>query len=392
MLGFGKIWGMRGFSDEQLSMVILCPSDMIGPKHPIRRIRLIVDEILVGLDGDFEAMYSKVGRPSIPPEQLLKAQILICLYSIRSQRQFCERLNYDMLFKWFLDMPFDAPAFSHSTFSKNCDRLLGESIAEKFFEAVVDQAKLKGYVSNDHFSVDGTLLEAWASTKSFVPKPKDGDDGDDGGSVDGLEESGGVNEKSEELKPKLLGRNCFVDFKGSKRSNSTHVSTTDPEARLFKKSGGAAAKLCFTGHSIVENRNGLIVKLALTQSTGTAERDTALVLLESLPKTRGVTVGADKGYDTKDFVDGCRRLGITAHVAQNDTNRKSAIDKRTTRHVGYQISLRKRKLVEEPFGWLKTIAGGKKLRHKGQKRNQQWLHIAGGICNLVKMAKLEASQ
>ena len=326
---------MRGTPDPQMAMLTtLSTEDLIPPDHPIRRIRVVVDEVLAELDDTFEQMYASSGRSSVPPESLLKATVLMAMYSIRSERAFCERLNYDLLFKWFLDLRIDDRAFDASTFSKNRQRLLDHDVADEFFAAVVRQAKLRRYISSDHFSVDGTLLEAWASHKSF--KPKDGPPSDP-----------------------PAGRNTEVQWHGQKRSNDTHASTTDPQARLARKSNATAAKLCYTGHLLMENRNALIVDAELTAATGYAERDCAAEMLARLPtRARRRTVAADKGYDTRDFVAKTRAMGFTPHVAQNTTNRRSAIDGRTTRHAGHQVSQRIRKRVEEPFGWIKTIGGG----------------------------------
>jgi transposase len=348
-------------------LTTLSPEELIPAGHPIRRIRVVVDAVLAELDGEFTVMYSRVGRPSVPPEQLLKATVLMALYSIRSERAFCERLNYDLLFKWFLDLPIDAPAFDATTFSKNRQRLLDHEIADRFFAAVVGQAKLRRYVSSDHFSVDGTLLEAWASHKSF--KPKDGPPA-----------------------PPPPGRNAEVSFHGQRRSNTTHASTTDPEARLARKSNATAAKLSYAGHLLMEHRNALIVDIELTEATGYAERDTALEMLGRLPPTkRRRTVAGDKGYDTADFVAQARELGITPHVAPNTTNRRSAIDGRTTRHAGHLVSQRIRKRIEEPFGWIKTIAGGRKLRYIGKQRNRAWFLMTGAIYNLIRITALDAA-
>jgi transposase len=345
----------------------LSTEDLIPVDHPIRRIRRIVDEVLAELDDEFEAMYSRLGRPSVPPELLLKATVLMALYSVRSERAFCERLNYDLLFKWFLDLRIDAAAFDPTTFTKNRDRLLTHEIADRFFAAVVGQAKLRRYLSSDHFSVDGTLLEAWASHKSFKPK---------GGSGSGAPPS---------------GRNAETDYRGRPRSNQTHASTTDPEALLARKSSGAAAKLCYAGHLLMENRNALLVDIELTQADGYAERATALAMLERLPRRRRRrTVATDKAYDTAGFVDGCRDLGVTPHVAPNTTNRRSAIDGRTTRHPGHRVSQRIRARIEEPFGWIKTIGGGRKLRYRGRQRNRAWFLLAGATYNLVRIAALDA--
>ena len=290
---------MRGTPVRQLSMLSsLSTEDLIPAGHPIRKIRVVVDTVLAEMDGRFEAMYSTQGRPSVPPEVLLKSTVLMAMYSMRSERAFCERLNYDMLFKWFLDLPIDAPSFDASTFSKNRQRLLGQNIADEFFAAVVRQAKLRRYMSSDHFSVDGTLLEAWASHKSFKPKNPD-TDGDVGG-------------------PK--GRNAEVGWHGQKRSNDTHESTTDPEAMLYRKSNNTAARLGYAGHILIEHRNGLIVDADLTTATGYAERDSAKTMLDRLPKRkRRRTVAGDKNYDTKAFVADVRAAGFAPHVAQNNT-------------------------------------------------------------------------
>jgi transposase len=346
----------------------LSPEDLIPADHPIRRIRKVVDAVLADLDGEFDAMYAGSGRPSVPPETLLKATVLMALYSIRSERAFCERLNYDLLFKWFLDLPIDAKAFDATTFTKNRDRLLDHEIADRFFAAVVGQAKLRRYLSSEHFSVDGTLLEAWASHKSFQPKGKPG------------------------RKPPTAGRNAEVSFHGERRSNETHQSTTDPEARLARKSNATAAKLCYTGHLLMEHRNALIVDAELTEATGYAERATALEMLERLPPMkRRRTIAGDKGYDTKDFVADVRGLGFTPHVAPNTTRQRSTIDGRTTRHPGHVTSQRIRKRIEEPFGWMKTIAGGRKLRYIGRQRNRAWFLMTGAVYNIIRIAALDAT-
>jgi transposase len=346
----------------------LSPEDLIPPDHPIRRIRTVVDAVLAELDGEFAAMYAGSGRPSVPPETLLKATVLMALYSIRSERAFCERLNYDLLFKWFLDLPIDAKAFDATTFTKNRDRLLDHEIADQFFAAVVGQAKLRRYLSSEHFSVDGTLLEAWASHKSFQPKHKPG------------------------RKPPTAGRNAEVSFHGERRSNETHQSTTDPEARMARKSNATAAKLCYTGHLLMEHRNALLVDAELTEATGYAERATAFEMLERLPPmTRRRTVAGDKGYDTKDFVADVRGLGFTPHIAPNTTRQRSTIDGRTTRHPGHVVSQRIRKRIEEPFGWIKTIAGGRKLRYIGRQRNRAWFLMTGAVYNIIRIAALDAA-
>jgi transposase len=357
---------VRGKPEQQLAMLTsLSTEDLIPADHPIRRIRAVVEVVLADLDDEFEAMYSRIGRPSVPPEQLLKATVLMALYSIRSERAFCERLNYDLLFKWFLDMRIDQPAFDATTFSKNRRRLLEHEVADEFFAAVVRQAKLRRYVSSDHFSVDGTLLNAWASHKSFKPK-------------DGPPPSAPA------------GRNVEVQWHGEKRSNDTHASTTDPEARLYRKSHNTAATLCYSAHLLMENRNALIVDAELTTADGYAERATALAMLTRLPKTaHRRTIAGDKGYDTKGFVADIRQLGFTPHVAQNNTRQRSAIDGRTTRHAGHAVSMRIRKRIEEPFGWIKTIGGGRKLRYIGRQRNRAWFKLTAAVYNIVRITALD---
>lgn len=361
---------MRGTTDLQVTMLSTLTTDSLIPaEHPIRRIKVVVEAVLAELGPEFDAMYARTGRQSVPPEQLLKATVLMALYSIRSERQFCERLRYDLLFKFFLDLNVDDEGFDHSTFSRNRERLLGHEIADRFFAAVVRQAHLRRYLSGEHFSVDGTLLEAWASHKSF--RPKDGD------------RSGG---------PPSPGRNAEVNYHGERRSNETHRSTTDPEARLARKGSGMAAKLSYTGHLLMEHRNALITDMELTAATGYAERDTALALLRRLPqRARRRTVAGDKGYDTKDFIAGGRELGVTPHVSPNTTNRRSAIDARTTRHPGHVVSLRIRKRIEEPFGWMKTVAGGRKLRYIGLQRNRAWFLMTGAVYNLIRITALDAT-
>jgi len=361
---------MRGKAEQQLAMLSsLSTEDLIPKDHPIRRIRKVVDEVLTEIDVEFDAMYSRIGRPSVPPEQLLKATILMALYTVRSERAFCERLNYDLLFKWFLDLAIDAKSFDPTTFTKNRDRLLEAEIADRFFAAVVRQAQLRRYVSSEHFSVDGTLLQAWASHKSF--KPKDG-------SGDGP--------------PPGAGRNAEVAWHGKKRSNQTHESTTDPESRLYRKSHNTAAMLCYSGHLLMENRNALIVDAELTFADGYAERATALEMLGRLPQTkRRRTVAGDKGYDTRGFVADARALGFTPHVAQNNTRQRSAIDGRTTRHAGHGVSMRIRKRIEEPFGWMKTVGGSRKLRYIGRERNRAWFKINAAVYNLIRITALDAA-
>ena len=389
---------MRGTVDAQTAMLsTLSTEDLIGGDHPIRRIRAVVDAVLEGLDGELGAMYPARGRPSVPPEMLLKASVLMALYSIRSERAFCERLNFDMLFKWFLGLRIDERGFDASTFSKNRQRLLDHEIADRFFAAVVDAAKLRRYCSSGHFSVDGTLLEAWASHKSF--KPRTAPEGPQSPQRQSPQPQSPQRQSPQPQSPQrqspqpaaaARGRNPETDWRGARRRNDTHASVTDPEARLFRKSAGTAAALCFMGHLLTENRNGLIVDADLTAADGYAERGAAAQMLNRAPpRARRRTVGADRNYDTKDFVADARGAGFTPHVAQNTTRRRSAIDRRTTRHIGYTISQQARKRVEEPFGWIKTIAGGRKLRYRGRQRNRAWFLTAAASYNLVRIARLD---
>ena len=357
---------MRGPSDRQSVMLtIFTPEDAIPADHPIRQVKVIVDRMLGRLSPTFSAMYSEVGRRSLPPEHLLKASVLMALFSVPSERRFCERLQYDLLFKWFLDLNIGDPAFDQSTFSKNPEQLLKHDVADRFFTEVLGEIERLKLRSDDHFTVDGTLLEAWASLKSLQPRPKDG---------------------TPPQPPAGGGRNPSVDWKGQKRSNTTHVSTTDPDARLATKGKHQTTKLCFTGHLLTENRNGLIVGVTLTQSTGTAEQEAALALLGALPEGPRLTVGADKGYDTADFVQACRAMNITPHVAAKDKG--SALDGRTTRHAGYATSQRRRKLVEEVFGWMKTVALSRKLRYIGQAKNRFWFTLLAASYNIVRLTNL----
>ena len=356
---------MRGDRDHQANMLlVVTPDDLVPKDHPIREIKAIAEHALTGLSALFDRMYARTGRPSIPPEHLLKASLLIALYSVRSERQLCERLQYDLLFKWFLDLNISDPAFNPATFSKNRTRLLEHEVSRRFFDAVVDEARRRHLLSGEHFSVDGTLLDAWASLKSFRPR------------------------EDTEPPPGPGGRNREVDFKGERRSNRTHRSTTDPEARLARKGPGREARLSFAGHVVMENRNGLVVDAALTEATGTAEERTALEMLKRIPGRRRITAGADKGYDTRNFVDSCWMMNATAHVARKRL--RSAIDGRTTRHVGYRLSQRVRKRVEEIFGWMKTVGGARKLRYRGAARNGLWFELLAAAYNLVRMAKIAA--
>lgn len=357
---------MRGDDTQQLAMLTpVTPETLVPPDHPIRAVRVIVDRALAALSPTFDAMYGRDGRPSIPPEHLLKGMLLMSFYSIRSERQLCERLQYDLLFKWFLGLNITDRVFDHSTFSKNRDRLLDHEVAGQFFAAVRDEARRRRLLSSDHFTVDGTLLDAWASMKSV--QPRDG--------------SGGP--------PPGGGKNPSVDFHGQRRTNETHASTTDPEARLARKGDGQPAKLAFAGHILMENRSGLIADVLITEAHGRAEREAALQMLDRLERSGRITLGADKGYDTEGFVAGCREREVTPHVAQHTTNRRSRVDQRVTRHGGYARSQRLRKRVEEGFGWIKTVGGGRKLRYIGIAKNQLWMYMTGAAYNLVRMARLE---
>jgi transposase len=310
--------------------------------HPLRAIRTIVNEALEALEREFAGLYSPIGRPSIPPEKLLRAMLLQAFYSIRSERLLMERLEYDLLFRWFVGIGVDDAVWDHSVFSKNRDRLLEGDIAAKFLAAVLAQPKVNKLLSSDHFSVDGTLIEAWASMKSIKPKDGSGEPPAHGG-----------------------GRNAEADFHGQKRSNDTHASTTDPDARLYLKGKGKETKLCFIGHGLMENRHGLLVDACLTLADGHAERVAALHMIEPrADRPTAITLGADKAYDAEDFVNELRSMKVTAHVAQNTSGRSSAIDGRTTRHGGYAVSQR----IEEAFGWIKTIAGQEKSRFRGRDR------------------------
>ena len=336
----------------------------IRPDHPLRLIRAIANTALKSLSGEFGKLYSPIGRGSIPPERLMRAMLLQAFYSIRSERQLVERIDTDLLFRWFVGLGIEDAVWDATTFSKNRDRLLDGELAGKFLAAVLSQHRVKLLLSSDHFSVDGTLLEAWASAKSF--QPKDGS----GGSPD----------------PR---RNGERDFRGERRRNDTHASTTDPDARLFRKGPGKEARLCFMGHALMENRNGLIVGAVTTRASGHAERLAALALIAPhADRPQPITLGADKGYDASDFVMELRQKAVTPHVAQNQSGRRSAIDGRTTRHSGYGVSQRIRKRIEEAFGWAKTVAGLRKLRHRGLPKVDWQFTLAMAAYDLVRLPKL----
>ncbi len=357
---------MRGddVRQDRLFSVVLTEA-RIPAAHPLRKLRVVVNAILESMSPQFAALYSKVGRPSIPPEQLFRALMLQILYTVRSERQLMEQMDYNLLFRWFVGLTMDEAVWDASTFSANRERLLNQDMAREFFSRVLALAQWQGLSSQEHFSVDGTLIQAWASHKSFRPKDGEGDQ-----------------------TPPNSGRNVEVDFKGEKRSNATHASTTDPDARLYRKSDAAPAVLGYLAHGLMENRNGLIVDVQTTPATGTAERDAALTMLERHVRKPTATVGGDKGYDTKDFVARARKHGVTPHVAQNTSNRRSAIDARTTRHPGYATSLRKRKQIEEAFGWIKTIGGMRKTRFVGLARVSAQALFTFAAYNLVRMGNV----
>lgn len=343
--------------------------ERVPANHPLRPIRTMVDEALKALDSRFDEIYDEEGRKSIPPERLLRALLLQMLYTIRSERMLMEQLEYNLLFRWFVGLSANEPVWHPTVYSKNRDRLLEGAVAEEFFSLIVGQARQKRLLSDEHFTVDGTLVEAWAGQKSFQAK-KENPTGEPP-SQDG-------------------GSNPTVNFRQQKRTNETHQSRTDPAARLFKKSRGAEAKLGYLGHVVTENRNGLVVDTRLTLASGTAERDAAAEMMAHKPAGKPATLGGDRGYDTAAFVEKLRGLQITPHVAQNTTNRRSAIDGRTTRHEGYTVSQRKRKRVEEVFGWLKTVALQRKTRFRGPDRVGWMFTFAAAAYNLVRMRNLTA--
>lgn len=356
---------MRGQDAQQAALFsYVALEERIPADHPLRAIRTLADRALTALSPLFSQLYAPTGRGSIPPERLLRALVLQVLYSVRSERQLMEQMEYNLLFRWFVGLNIDDPVWNVTVFTKNRDRLLEGEVARAFFGQVLAQARAARLLSAEHFTVDGTLIEAWASHKSF--KPKDGSAPPPGG-----------------------GKNPDADFRKQKRSNKTHQSSTDPEARLYRKSDAAPAQLCYLGHVLMENRHGLAVGAQLTQATGTAEWEAALELVCELPAKGRITLGGDKNYDTRDFVDAARSLNVTPHVAQNVTkHRRSAIDARTTRHPGYAVSQVKRKRVEEIFGWLKTVGVMRKTRHRGTQRVGWMFTFSLAAYNLVRLRTL----
>jgi transposase len=355
---------MRGWDEKSDTLFSYVSCEARVPKdHPLRPIRRIVDEALGALSLEFEQLYAKFGRPSIPPERLLRALLLQAFYSVRSALQLMEQLDYNLLFRWFVGLSLDAAVWDATVFTKNRERLIEGDIARTFMAAVLNQASVKALLSDDHFSVDGTLIEAWASMKSFRPKDGSGE-------------------------PPAPGRNGERDFHGEKRSNQTHASTTDPDARLYRKGPGHPAKLAYLGHVLMENRNALVVDTRLTLATGVAEREAALEMVADRPGQHRITLGADKAYDVAEFVADLRELNVTPHVAQNTANRRSAIDGRTTGRPGYALSGQMRKRIEEVFGWTKTAAGFRKTHHRGLARVGWMFTLTATAYNLVRLPKL----
>ena len=356
---------MRGDDQQQSGMFSYISAERRVPQnHPLRPMRKMVDEALAELSPRFTRLYAKRGRPSIAPERLLRALLLQVLYTIRSERQLMEQLDYNLLYRWFVGLHMDDPMWDVTVFTKNRERLLQGNIAQAFFQKVLEQARAQSLLSEEHFTVDGTLIEAWAGQKSF--------------------------QRKDAPRPPDSGSNPTVNFHGEQRRNDTHRSSTDPDALLYRKSGGSESKLSYLGHVLMENRNGLVVDTRLTRATGTGERDAALDMAARIPGgTRRVTLGGDKNYDTQEFVSKLREAAVTPHVAQNQhVRRTSAIDARTTRQQGYAISQRKRKRVEEIFGWIKTIAGLRKTRHRGKARVGWMFTFAAAAYNLVRMRNL----
>ena len=353
---------MRGKNTKQSSMLcLMSPEERVPAGHPLRGIKKLADAALTELSPVFDQMYASSGRPSVPPERLLKSMLLIALYSVRSERQFCEQLDYNLLFRWFLDMDMVEASFDATAFTHNRQRLMDHEAAPRFFRAVVEQARSKQLMSTEHFSVDGTLIESWASAKSFRPKDDDDDD-----------------------------NNGWSDFSGKKRRNETHESKTDPESKLWRKGNGREAKLSYMGHALMENRNGLLVDFEVTEASGRAERDAAIGMIgAAVPGTHRITLGADRGYDAKEFVSRCREHDVTPHIAQHhNAHRRSAIDARTTRHPGYPISISIRRRIESVFGWLKTIGGLRRSRLRGRQPTRLAAYMGAAAYNLLRIAKL----
>jgi transposase len=360
---------MRGDAiDPEPMFSYITTAQRVPKDHPLRPVRAMADEALKALSPEFNRLYSKLGRPSIAPERLLRALLLQCFYGIRSERLLIEQLEYNLLFRWFVGLSMDDEVWDATVYSKNRERLMGGDIARLFLEQIVAQARERGLTSDEHFSVDGTLIEAWASQKSFKPK---GDSGDDEGGRG--------------------PRNPDVDFRGEKRRNQTHQSTTDPQARLYRKAQGHESKLAYLGHVVIENRSALVVGCEVTQALGShMEREAAARLMGNVPRKLRATVGADRGYDTRGFVASMREQGVTPHIAQNVSGRRSAIDARTTRHDGYSVSQVVRKLVEHPFGWVKSVAGLWQVKHRGRAKVDWVMTFAMAAYDLIRMRNLLA--
>jgi transposase len=358
---------MRGSDAMQESLFMVAKlEDFVPVDHPLRPMRLLVNEALAKLNGLFNEIYADTGRGSIAPEKLMRALLLQVFYSVRSERMLVEQMHYNLLFRWFVGLAIEDKIWDHSVFSKNRDRLLEHAVVESFFTEVMQIADAKGLLSKEHFSVDGTLIQAWASHKSF--RPKDG---------------------SNDQTPSGPGRNAQADWKGKPRSNDTHESSTDPDARLFRKSFNTASILCYQGHVLMENRSGLVVGAVVTPANGTNERTAALAMLDTIPGTQPRSVGADKAYDTKDFIDACRSRNVTPHVACNDTRRGgSAIDARTTRHDGYDLSQMVRKRIEEHFGWGKTVGRIRQTVYRGLRRVDQHFKLTMTASNILRIARM----
>jgi transposase len=358
---------MRGSDGMQESLFMMSKLDDFVPSdHPLRSIQVLVDEALGRLNGLFNEIYADTGRASIAPEKLMRALLLQVFYSVRSERQLVEQLRYNLLFRWFVGLAIDDAVWDHSVFSKNRDRLLEHAVVEAFFTEIMRVADAKGLLSKEHFSVDGTLIQAWASHKSF--RPKDG---------------------SNDQTPSGPGRNAQADWKGKPRTNDTHESTTDPDARLFRKSNNTASILCYQGHVLMENRTGLVVGAVVTHADGTGERAAALAMLDTVPGKKPKSIGADKAYDTRDFVADCRERNVTPHVARNDTRRGgSAIDARTTRHIGYELSQTIRKRIEEHFGWGKTVGHIRQTVYRGLRRVDQHFKLTMTASNIIRIARM----
>lgn len=390
--------GTDGAAGSLFSYVDL--EERIPARHPLRKVRQVVNDALASLDADFDRLYSAEGRPSIAPERLMRASLVQILFSVRSERQLMEQMQYNLLFRWFVGLGIDDLVWVPTVFTKNRDRLLTTEMSRKFLAAILAHREVAPLLSDAHFSVDGTLVKAWASMKSFQPKDDAGPPEDDGGpdtppanSSDEAPDEAPDEPKQETVpmpRTARRNRNAEVDFRGEKRSNATHASTTDPDARLFKKSPGTGAVLCFMGHTLMENRNGLIVQADLTQADGHAERRAALDMIHrhSPGSTRRLTLGADKGYDSADFVAELRQACVTPHVARK--LRHSAIDARTTRHAGYALSQKRRKKIEEPFGWAKTIGGMAQTVLRGIERVRARFTLTMAACNLARLPRLLA--